>query len=442
MPKLLIIDDDDAVRESLAETLIGAGFEVEEAASGGQGLGVLAARAIDDVFLDLRMPGMSGLELLKQVRQAPRRPPVVVLTAHATAENTIEAMRLGAFDHLTKPIARADLLAVAARLCEVPLAVSPSEPSAFDGMVGVSSAMREVQKLIGRVADSKATVLITGETGTGKEVVAQTIHRFGNRAARSFVAVNCAAIPADLMESELFGHVRGAFTGAASDRAGAFGEADGGILFLDEIGDMPLAMQAKMLRVLQEGVVSPVGGRPRTVDVRVIAATHRTLADWVTAGHFRQDLLYRLNVMAVHIPPLRERPEDIAPLASHFLREAEGGRKSLRPDAEALLRSFAWPGNVRQLKNAVIRAATLATSASIGAQDFAFLAENSSMAASEQPAQAADLPGAIEQLEVAMIGRAIEAAGGNRAAAARRLNIPRQQLYVKLRKYGIACRDS
>ena len=287
MPRLLIIDDDDAVRESLVEALTLARFEVVEAASGRQGLSILASERIDGVFLDLRMPGMDGLQVLKRAKDLPLKPPFVVLTAHATAENTIEAMRLGAFDHLTKPIARADLLGLAERLAKTSPAIQVKGAPALEGMIGVSPAMREVQKLIGRVADGKTTVLIAGETGTGKEVVAHAIHRFGERASKPFVALNCAAIPAELMESELFGHVKGAFTGAASDRAGAFLDANGGILFLDEIGDMPPSMQAKMLRSLQESLITPIGGKPRDVDVRIIAATHRNLAKWVETGRFR-----------------------------------------------------------------------------------------------------------------------------------------------------------
>jgi DNA-binding NtrC family response regulator len=436
MAKLLIVDDDDAVRESLAETLTAAKFEVAEAASGRQALGILASEAIDGVFLDLRMPGMDGLEVLRRVKAGPHTPPVVVLTAHATAENTIEAMRLGAFDHLTKPIARADLLALAERISQTAPAKPAKAQPVFEGMVGVSAAMREVQKLIGRVADGTMAVLITGETGTGKEVVAQAVHRFGDRAGQAFVAVNCAAIPEDLIESELFGHVRGAFTGAASERAGAFSEADGGILFLDEIGDMPYAMQGKMLRALQDKVITPIGGRPRQMDVRVVAATHRNLAQWVETGRFREDLLYRLNVVPIHIPPLRDRPEDILPLAQHFLGAADCGEKTLTGGAENLLRACPWPGNVRQLRNAVIRAATLARTSSIAAEDFAFLIDETAGPGGAGE-HASDLPGAIEQLEIAMIRKALAATEGNRAEAARRLNIPRQQLYVKLKKYGL-----
>jgi DNA-binding NtrC family response regulator len=360
-----------------------------------------------------------------------------VLTAHATAENTIEAMRLGAFDHLTKPIARAELLALAERISKISPAHHAKGQVNFEGMIGVSPAMREVEKLIGRVAEGKTTILISGETGTGKEVVAQAIHRFGDRAAKPIVAVNCAAIPAELMESELFGHVKGAFTGAAADRAGAFSEADDGILFLDEIGDMPPAMQAKMLRALQESVITPVGGKPRKVDVRIIAATHHNLAQLVESGRFREDLLYRLNVVPIHIPPLRERVADIRPLALHFLAERDDG-KTLSADAETFLQVFAWPGNVRQLKNAVVRAATLAKSAVLTAEDFGFLLNDGADAqGAPQGAVLGDLPSAIEELEASMIRKALQASHGNRTEAARLLNIPRQQLYVKLKKYGL-----
>jgi DNA-binding NtrC family response regulator len=304
----------------------------------------------------------------------------------------------------------------------------------------LTEARQEKERLNRQVAAADRLAAIgrlaaAGETGTGKEVVAQAIHRFGERASKPFVALNCAAIPSELMESELFGHARGAFTGAAAERAGAFAEADGGILFLDEIGDMPYAMQGKMLRALQESVITPIGGRPRKVDVRVLAATHQNLAQAVENGRFREDLLYRLNVVPIHIPPLRERAEDIAPLARHFLSAAGVANKTLSHDAERLLAACPWPGNVRQLKNAVTRAATLSQGSAITAQDFAFLLD------AERPARSGpagdDLPGAVEQLEIAMIRKVLAATQGNRAEAARRLNIPRQQLYAKLKKYGL-----
>ncbi|MGA2128152.1 MAG: sigma-54 dependent transcriptional regulator, partial [Xanthobacteraceae bacterium] len=309
MPRILIIDDDDALRAALATSLSDLGHETAQAADGPLGLAWLRANRADAVLLDLRMPRMDGLEVLRRILEPAEAPPVAVLTAVSTAENTIEAMRIGAADHLTKPIGRADLAALLARMLPSADARPLAEPTTppVDGLIGTSTAMREVHKAIGMLADSEATVLILGETGTGKEVVARAMHRHGRRAAKPFVPVNCAAIPAELLESQLFGHVRGAFTGAVADRAGFFREADGGVLFLDEIGDMDLTLQAKLLRVLQERVVTPVGGRSRPVDVRVIAATHRDLREAVRAGTFREDLYYRLGVVPLPLPPLRER---------------------------------------------------------------------------------------------------------------------------------------
>ena len=320
MPNVLIIDDDPAMREALAEASEDLGFAPRLAASGAAALALLEAESVDAVILDLRMPGMDGLEVLRRLQSRPPVPPVTVLTAHATAQNTIEAMRLGAFDHLTKPISRSELKRVLDGMAALKIDVAaPSRDEPAAGLVGGSPAIREIAKAIGRLADGDATVLITGETGTGKEVVARAIYESGRRRNKPFVAVNCAAIPSELIESELFGHVRGAFTGAANDRLGAFREAAGGTLFLDEIGDMPSALQPKILRALQERTVTPVGGKATPVDVRVIAATHRDLRQRVEEGAFREDLYYRLFVVPLHLPPLRERIADIVPLAEHFL---------------------------------------------------------------------------------------------------------------------------
>jgi DNA-binding NtrC family response regulator len=308
MANVLIVDDDAAIRESLSEALTDLGHTPATATGGAAGLSWLDQHQADGVLLDLRMPGMDGLEVLRRIRTMPNPPPVVILTAVPTSSNTIEAMRLGAADHLTKPIGRADLSALLGRMLAVPERAQPSEAADHaDELIGVSAVMREVTKTIGLLADSDTTVLITGETGTGKEVVSRAIHRHGKRAKAPFIAVNCAAIPAELLESLLFGHVRGAFTGAVADRPGSFREADGGTLFLDEIGDMDKAMQAKLLRVLQEREVTPVGGKSVPVDVRVIAATHRNLPGLVRDGLFREDLFYRLGVVPLPLPPLRER---------------------------------------------------------------------------------------------------------------------------------------
>jgi DNA-binding NtrC family response regulator len=374
----------------------------------------------------------------------PNPPPVAVLTAFASAENTIEAMRLGAFDHLAKPIGRDDLKALLARMLAHREAMARRDDipeHAAGTLIGASEGMRRVQKTIGMAADSETTVLILGETGTGKELVARALHQHSRRKAKPFVAVNCAAIPSELLESELFGHVKGAFTGAGADRNGAFRDANGGTLFLDEIGDMPVAMQAKILRVLQERVVTPVGGKPVTVDVRVVAATHRDLESLVVSGAFREDLLYRLNVVPIPLPPLRERLADIVPLAEHFLRVSgrDGAPKRLTAAAAARLLAHSWPGNVREIKNVIERANVLVRDAVIDADDLE-LGRTEHTGLESIPAQwlDTDLPTALAKLEKAMIVHALAACGGKRTEAARRLNINRQLLYAKMERYGLA----
>jgi two-component system NtrC family response regulator len=436
MATVLIVDDDAEMREALGEAAHDLGYDSRWAASGSEAVRLLETHSVDAVLLDLRMPGMDGLEVLKRIRSCAHPPPVTVLTAHATAANTIEAMRLGAFDHLTKPISREDLSRVLAGMFAARGA--PREPQSEiepDGLIGSSEAMRAVQKTIGMLADSDATVLISGETGTGKELVARAIHEHGHRGGKPFVPMNCAAIPAELLESELFGHTHGAFTGAISDRKGAFREAEHGTLFLDEIGDMDVAMQAKILRALQERVVTPVGGRPVTVDVRVIAATHRDLEQRVCEGAFREDLYYRLHVVPMHLPPLRDRIADIVPLAKHFLARA-GGVKRLAPDAAARLIRHAWPGNVRELKNAMERAAALARGEFINATHLGFIdgTRPTTGVAIDWPDE--DLPSATARLEEMLIRRALAKSGGNRAEAARMLG-HRQLLYAKMNRYGL-----
>ncbi|TPG57094.1 sigma-54-dependent Fis family transcriptional regulator [Roseomonas nepalensis] len=440
-PLILIVDDDDALRRAVATTVSDLGLRAAEAADGVQALDWLVAHRADAVLLDLRMPGLDGLEVLRRIRALPAPPPVAVITAVPTGENTIEAMRLGAADHLAKPVGRAALAALLARM--LPRAADAPRtaraPLAREGeLVGVSAAMREVHKSIGLLADSDATVLLLGETGTGKEVVARAIHRHGSRAAKPFVPVNCAAIPGELLESLLFGHQRGAFTGAVADRTGSFRDAQGGTLFLDEIGDMEAGMQAKLLRVLQERVVTPLGGRPVPVDVRVIAATHRDLAAAVRAGTFREDLFYRIGVVPVQLPPLRDRLADIVPLAEHVLA-LEGRDRRLGADAAARLLRHAWPGNVRELVNAIKRAVTLTHRQVLTATDFDFLDVTPANGAEAAGVDwlAGTLPDAVARLETAMLRRALDTARGNRAQAAELLGIRRQLLYDKLDRYGI-----
>jgi DNA-binding NtrC family response regulator len=376
-----------------------------------------------------------------------------MLTAHATSDNTIGAMRLGAFEHLTKPVGRDEIAALLERMlaahADAPVTTAPpafaDETRAREPrLLGISEAMREVQKRLGRAASTSSTVLITGETGTGKEVAAHVLHLASARSGGQFVAVNCAAIPADLLESELFGHIKGAFTGAHAERRGRFEEAHGGTLFLDEVGDMPLPMQAKLLRVLQERQVTPLGAnRNVVVDVRVVAATHRDLSAMVAAGTFRQDLLYRLDVIPLHMPPLRERVADILPLAEHFLSALAASperRKHLSADAQRLLVTFAWRGNVRELANAMERASALAPGALLTREDFAFLFDAAANASDVIPASVAELPlsDALAQLERALIARALALTAGNRAEAARRLGISRQSLYTRIASLGLS----
>ena len=445
MATILIVDDDRALRRAIATALSDLGHETGEASDGEAALAWLSRYGADAVLLDLRMPGMDGMDVLRSIRAKPNPPPVAVLTAVPTSENTIEAMRLGAADHLAKPIGRDGLQALLSRMLPAsePPPAAPAVPGGKEGdLIGSSAAMRDVQKSIGLLADSDATVLLLGETGTGKEVVAHAIHRHGRRAQAPFVPVNCAAIPAELLESLLFGHVRGAFTGAVKDRAGSFRDAQAGTLFLDEIGDMDLTMQAKLLRTLQERVVTPVGGRPVPVDVRVIAATHRDLVQAVRDGRFREDLYYRLGVVPVALPPLRERLADIIPLAEHFLALSAdtGAAKRLSADAASRLLAHPWPGNVRELLNAMKRAATLVRRPVIMAEDLSFLRVPSGGTAAPPATDwlAGTLPEVIARVEMELIQRALTACGGNRAQAAERLGIRRQLLYQKLERYDLA----
>lgn len=447
MPRLLVVDDDPAFRDVLAETLRDLGHDVAEASTGEEGLALFEAARPDLVFLDLRMPGLDGLSVLRRLRDDASAPavPVIVLTAFASGANTIDAMRQGAFDHLTKPLGRNEVSEVLDRALSRAVVSKAAVAEPGDGpLIGSSPAIRAVQKLIGMAAASNATVLVTGETGTGKELVARALHDHGPRAEKPFVSVNCAAIPAELLESELFGHVPGAFTGAVKAQAGRFREAEGGTLLLDEIGDMNAAMQAKILRVLQERVVTPVGGRPEAVDVRVVAATHRDLPALIDAGGFRADLYYRLHVIPIALPPLRDRVSDIVPLAEHFLRLANSGlvrsgtAKGLSAVAAGLLQAHPWPGNVRELRNAIERAAALARGPAVDACDFEFLRQD--LASGEVDAAASTdltLPEAVAALEQAMIRRALAEGGGSRSEAARKLGINRQLLYDKMKRYGL-----
>jgi DNA-binding NtrC family response regulator len=443
--RVLVVDDEEPFRRLLKRELGRKGFAVEVAADGREALALLRERAFDVILLDVVMPGLDGLSTMKRLREDPSSPAIIVLTGRATVETAVDAMKNGAFDYLTKPYKLDELvvlvnraheygrLAVKSRLLEQEL-VRKESPVEF---VGTSRQLREILALIRKVAPTDSPVLIQGESGTGKELVANTIWHLSRRGAAPLVALNCAALSEGLIESELFGHERGAFTSAVATKHGLVEVADKGTLFLDEIAEMPLALQPKLLRFLDAGEFRRVGGtRALTVDVRVIAATNRDLRGMIAAGRFREDLFYRLNVIAVALPPLRERPEDIPALARHFL--AAYGRKMAKPvrefapDALASLAAYAWPGNVRELENVIERAVILCEGDSIGRGDLAV------PPSSTPPAAAAPGgTGSLEEIEREHILRVLREVGGNQSRASQLLGIDRKTLYLKLRKYGV-----
>jgi two-component system nitrogen regulation response regulator GlnG len=382
-PTILVIDDDAEIRYSLARVLTGRGYLVAEAPSGEQGVALVKkGPAPDLIFLDVRLGGMSGIEALQHLRSAQPRQLVILMTAFGTAQTAIEAMKYGAFDYVMKPFDPAKVLALTQKALKAHAdlrAVGDYKPTINvedyrEGIVGNSAVMQEVFKVIGQVTASDVTVMITGESGTGKELVARSIWKHSHRANQAFVAVNCAAIPDNLIESELFGHEKGSFTGATAQRLGKFELCDGGTIFLDEIGDMTLATQTKILRVLQQGEIQRVGGTGTLrVDVRILAATNKDLEAAVKAKAFREDLYYRLNVVRIHMPPLRERAEDIPQIVDYCLQNLVKQRKArvtkVSPEAMAVLVRHRWPGNVRELENVVYRSAVIAQGDAILVKD-------------------------------------------------------------------------
>ncbi|MCC6640247.1 MAG: sigma-54-dependent Fis family transcriptional regulator [Deltaproteobacteria bacterium] len=470
-PRALVADDEPSIRFVLREALEAAGLDVVDVDNGDAALEALGEGGFEIAFFDVRMPGVSGLDLLDHARVLARDTAVVIVTAQNTLENAVEAMKRGALDYLVKPFRLAEITAltekarrtralereVRALRREVARRTTPGE-----ALVGRSPVLLEIFKTIGKVARSDVPVLITGESGTGKELVARAIHAASGRAEGPFVALNAAAIPRELLESELFGHERGAFTGAVEARAGRFREADRGTLFLDEIGDMPLELQAKLLRVLQSGEVMPVGGRRvERVDVRILAATHRDLDAEVRTGRFREDLLYRLRVVPIVLPPLRERPEDIPALAEHFVaRYAEEPGTGPRWIADATLRrlsEYGWPGNVRELENAVKRALVLATGEVLSPDDFAFLSAPARAApeasasldalVAAEVAAALAAPGAhdlhprlLSRIERPLIEAVLAHTGGNQLRAAAILGINRNTLRKRIVELGLTVR--
>ena len=423
------------------------GYECQQCASAAAALEAVETRGADVVVTDLKMPDMDGIELLRRLRAVRPALPVILLTAHGSVPSAVAAMREGAFDYVAKPFDNDELRALVARALELTrlerenreLRRAVAGRYAPEAIVAESPRSVELLALLRRVAPSRATVLVQGESGTGKELVARLLHYWSDRVAHPFVAVNCKAFAEGVLESELFGHEKGAFTGAAAARAGCFERATGGTLFLDEIGEIGGEFQAKLLRVLQEGEVLRVGGSaPRTVDVRVVCATSRVLRQEVAAGRFREDLFFRLNVIPIQLAPLRERREDILPLARQFLdrQQRETGRAlSFGAEAEAALLAHPWPGNVRELENAVERAVVLARGEEITPEDL--LLEQLPETAPAAIGPGGTLQDSLDRAAAARIAAALSAAGGNRIEAARALGIERTTLYRMMKRLGL-----
>jgi two-component system response regulator AtoC len=466
--RILIVDDDASLRQSLALLLKESGYAVEADADPVHALERAGSEQFDLILCDVRMPAMDGLTFLRRYRAAGGSAILVMMSAFGGEDAALEAMREGAYDYLSKPF-RPDEVVLTIRkavereglLREVESlrASLGAEPVRGD-VIAESRTMRNLLELASRVAAHSTTVLVTGESGSGKEVLARAIHRMSPRHEAAFTAINCAAIPESLLESELFGHMKGAFTGASADRVGLFEAASGGTLLLDEIGDMPLGLQAKLLRVLEDGEIRRLGSRDsRPVDVRVIAATAKPLDEMVARGEFREDLYYRLNVVQLRIPPLRERREDVAALVTTFVRQAAeqmGHTVSITPSALVALTEYGWPGNVRELRNAVERAAVLSPDGRLDLDAFSLNGHanrNGNGAANGNGAYANgnghanghatplngtyQLKPQVEQLERLGIRRALDAAGGNRRDAARLLGVSLRTLFYKLRRYQL-----
>jgi two-component system response regulator AtoC len=456
--RVLIVDDDAGLRQSLALLLQEAGYDVVAEGDPEQALQRAASGTFDLVLCDVRMPKMDGVTFLRRYRAEGGQALMIMMSAYGSEDSALAAMREGAYDYLHKPfrpdevtmtLKKAEEREKLRREVEV-LRTTLGAGAASDLVVCESRAMRDLLDLATRVARHSTTVLITGESGTGKEVLARAIHRMSPRSEQGFTAINCAAIPEHLLESELFGHVRGAFTGATADRAGLFEVAHEGTLLLDEIGDLPLDLQAKLLRVLEECEIRRVGGREsKKVDVRVLAATAKPLDAAVERGEFRADLYYRLNVVHLHLPPLRERPDDVPALLTHFARQAAtrlGHPVSITPSALDALTHHSWPGNVRELRNAVERAAVLGTGGPLEPRDFALANGNGNGTGHHgdghgSPTHATggslELKTQVEAVERHAIQRALEASGGNRRQAASLLGISLRTLFYKMRRLPV-----
>ncbi len=462
---VLVVDDEVNLRKVLAAQLRREGYDVLTATDGADALDLLGKTAVDLLLTDLRMPRLDGMGLLSKSLEAHPDIPVIVLTAHGTVDNAVEAMKLGAFDFLTKPFDKDELRVVVGKAMAT-AQLQGTEPQEQDsgkfGLIGSSDALDQVFKTIEKVSATPATVLITGESGTGKELVASALHNQSTRKDKPFIRINCAAIPRELIESELFGYEKGAFTGAVSSKPGRFELADEGTLFLDEIGEIPLEMQVKLLRALQESEFERVGGVTTTkVDVRLVAATNRDLQADIVEGRFREDLYYRLNVVPIELPPLRARTGDIPPLVEHFLEKYNErlGKtppvNNVSPGAMACLTAYDWPGNIRELENVIERAVLFAEGGLVTPDELADSIRNpggDSVPEAEAESSSTEAPTPIgplkeivrahtETIEKDLITRALEETGGNVTKAARRLAISRKSLQNKMKELGLRDQD-
>ncbi|MFO7802871.1 MAG: sigma-54 dependent transcriptional regulator [Desulfovermiculus sp.] len=450
-PSILVVDDDAGHRITLKTVLKSWEYQVSEAEDGQSAVTQVQNAAFDLILMDVRMAVMDGIEALQKIKTYNPSIPVIIMTAYSSVESAVEAMKSGAYDYLTKPLDFDELQMTIDRALEhtqlrqenEELKVRVKDGVGSGHIIGNSLAMRSLMDMVATVAPSEATALITGQSGTGKELIARAIYAGSNRSTGPLVTVNCAALSESLLESELFGHEKGAFTGADRRREGRFVQADRGTIFLDEVGEMSMPMQAKVLRVLQDGEIQRVGGdRIITVDVRVIAATNKDLLSMVSQGSFREDLYYRLNVVHIPVPPLQERNEDIPVLAQHFLNlYAERNKKKIKgftPQAMDRLIKHPWPGNVRELENAVERSVILSPGEYISEQDLpANIGQPPQAKANSEPDTSTEGDDSLDDLEKTAVSRALAKAGGNKSEAARLLGITRRTLYNKLEKYGL-----
>ncbi|MBN1900573.1 sigma-54-dependent Fis family transcriptional regulator [Candidatus Sumerlaeota bacterium] len=446
--RILIVDDEPKLAGIIKRVLGREGYDVEITHDPLHAVDMMKNTLFDVILSDLKMPGMSGIDILRHARTLQKQADFIIMTAYGTVETAVEAMKLGAFDYLIKPFSMEDLKAMISRLLESKgeKEEEPAHPAklmdefAFDNIIAESESMRDVLKRAAKVSKSNVSVLLRGDSGTGKEVLAKAIHQTSARNAKPMITVNCGAIPETLLESELFGHAKGAFTGAVESRPGLFKMADGGTIFLDEVGELPLSLQVKLLRVLQEGEFYPVGeSKPVKVDVRVIAATNRDLEKAIEDGAFRRDLYYRLNVVPIHIPPLKERLEDIPPLIERFLKKyrEEDSHLEIDPEARDILMKYDWPGNVRELENAVEHAAVLCEAGKITVHDLPLALRGAGSSKQERgEAQSLDHL-TLEDIERKSILAALKKTGGNQTKAAHLLGVTRRTLGYRMKKYGL-----